>query len=45
MIMTCSLVESWNKVILINTKCQGIGVEKRPQNKIQRRKELKGEQI
>ena len=50
MIMTCCLVESWNEVILINTKCQGTGVEKRPQKKKktkkkQRRKELKGEQI
>ena len=33
MIMTRCLVESWNEVILINTKCQGTGVEKRPQKK------------
>ena len=31
--MTCSLVGSWNEVVLLSTKCQGRGVEKSKEEK------------
>ena len=42
MIMTCCLVESWNEVIFIKTKCQGTGVEKGPQTKNTNKKRTQG---
>ena len=39
--MTCSLVGILNEVVLINTECQGMGVEKSKKRKIARKRAKK----
>ena len=43
--MTCSLMSSWNEVVLISTKCQGRGDEKSKEKNVKKKRAQGGEKF